>query len=69
AQCPLLLAAGSDESDEFIDQTNELYTSWKDKNLLIKLMELHGLNHYSTTEAIADPASPLHLAMRQMMKV
>jgi len=69
AEYPLILAAGTDESDEFKDQTRELYTYWKDKDLPIELIELPGLNHYSTTEAIADTSSPLHLAIRKMMRV
>lgn len=69
AEYPLILAAGTNESDEFKGQTRELYSCWKDKDLPIGLIELPGLNHYSTTEAIADTGSPLHLAILQMMRV
>ncbi|MES1215970.1 MAG: alpha/beta hydrolase [Bacteroidota bacterium] len=68
-QCPLLLAAGTDESDEFRDQTRELYSSWKDKDIPIEYIELQKLNHYSTVEAMADTDSPLHLAIRKLMQV
>lgn len=69
AQYPLLLAAGTNESDEFMDQTRELYASWKNNDFPLELIELPELNHYSTTDAIADPGSVLHRAMCQMMNV
>jgi arylformamidase len=67
--CPLLLAVGNAESAEFNDQAKELYTSWKAKGTDIQLLQLPGENHYSIAEAITDRQSPLHQALKQLMKI
>ena len=69
AKCPLLLAVGKDESDEFINQTRELYASWEDKNLPIQFLEIPGLNHYSIVETIIEEDAPLFNAFRGLMKI
>jgi arylformamidase len=66
--CPLLLAVGADESDEFKDQSKELYNSWN-KQISIQLIEPAGLNHFSILEAIADKKDDLHKALCRMMGV
>jgi len=69
AKCPLLLAVGKDESDEFINQTRELYASWEDKNLPIQFLEIPGLNHYSIVETIIEEDAQLFNAFRELMKI
>jgi arylformamidase len=66
--CPLLLAVGADESDEFKDQSIELYNCWN-KPVPVQLMQPSGLNHFSILEAIADKKGDLHKALCRMMKV
>ena len=68
-QSPLILAVGGDESDEFKDQSGELYSTWKEKGISQQLLEIPGLNHYSILETIVEPTSSLHKAMRQLMKI
>ena len=68
-QSPLILAVGGDESDEFKDQSGELYSTWKEKGILQQLLEIPGLNHYSILETLVEPTSSLHKAMRQLMKI
>jgi len=65
---PLLIAVGSEETDEFKAQSCELYESWKEK-LPVQLMEIEGVNHYSIIEYFADQNTKLHLLMRAMMIV
>jgi arylformamidase len=67
-QCPLIMAVGNDETDEFLDQSKELYTRWKE-NISVELLQIPGLNHYSILETMLDPKSCLHQAMRQLMKI
>ena len=67
--CPLIVAAGDAETAEFNDQSNELFTCWKSKDVNIQLVELHGQNHYSIVDAIVDPQSSLHQAFLQLMKI
>lgn len=66
--CPLLLAVGADESDEFKDQSKELYNSWNEP-VSVQLLQLSGINHYSIVEALADKNNDLHKALCRMMGV
>src|SRR5579862_6501611 len=45
--CPLLLATGTDETDEFKSQSTDLYESWKNKHVSLTLLNVEGKNHYS----------------------
>jgi len=67
-QCPLIVGVGSEETEEFKDQSNELYKCWK-KNIPIQLSQITGLNHFSILEAFCDPTSVLHMSMCKLMKV
>lgn len=65
--CPLLLAAGAAETDEFKDQSREFYNHCKNKAASIELLELQGLNHFSILDALADEKTLLHTAMVKMI--
>lgn len=67
-QCPLAVTVGSDETNEFVDQSTELYTCWKEK-IPVEITQIQGLNHYSILETMLDPGSCLHRVMRQLMKI
>jgi arylformamidase len=67
--CPLIVAVGEAETAEFKDQSQELYTCWKNKGIDIELLQLPGQNHYSIAETIVDPQSSLHQALRKLMKI
>ncbi len=67
--CPLLLFVGEDETDEFKDQSMELYTNWKDKNNNTSLLQLPGIHHFSIPETLVQQYSPVHLALCSMMKI
>ncbi|TKK68888.1 alpha/beta hydrolase [Ilyomonas limi] len=64
--CPLLVAIGGAETDEFKDQSRELYNYWKTKTP-VQLVELGGLNHYSILDALVDENTSLHKAMMKLM--
>ncbi|MEO5563594.1 MAG: alpha/beta hydrolase [Chitinophagaceae bacterium] len=66
--CPLLLAVGEDESEEFRKQSEELYTCWKE-HVPAQLIQLPGINHYSIVEAAADKNSSLHKAICSLMEL
>jgi arylformamidase len=65
--CPMVIAVGADESDEFISQSTALYSSWQKYNVPIELLRLPAINHYSIVESFADKNSYLHAAMLQLM--
>lgn len=67
-QCPLVLAVGGEETEEFKDQSAELYTRWK-KNISIRPFQIPGLNHFSILETLCDSTSVLHMEMCGLMKI
>ena len=67
-QCPLSIVVGDNETNEFLDQSKELYTCWKE-SISAEIIQIPGLNHYSIVETILDPQSCLHQAMRRIMKI
>ncbi|PWU04479.1 MAG: alpha/beta hydrolase [Bacteroidetes bacterium] len=67
-QCPLILVVGSNETDEFLEQSRELYASWKE-NIPIEIAEIEGLNHYSIVETMLDRESYAHQLMLRIMKI
>lgn len=64
--CPLLVSAGSAETEAFKDQSSELYTRWKTKTP-VQLLQLPGVNHFSILDALVDENTLLHQAMMKMM--
>lgn len=64
--CPFLIAVGAAETQEFKDQSRELYNCYKNKTS-VELLELSGLNHFSILDALVDEKTLLHKAMVQMM--
>lgn len=65
--CPMVIAFGADESDEFISQSEALYFSWQKYNVPMELLRLPAINHYSIVESFADKNSSLHVAMLELM--
>ncbi len=69
AFCPLLLAVGGGETNEFIDQSKALNSEWGNKNNPTELMILPGLNHFSVLDSFCDANSLLHKSMCKLMKI
>lgn len=67
-QCPLSIVVGGNETNEFLDQSKELYTCWKE-SIPAEIVQIQGLNHYSIVETMLDPQSCLHQAMLRIMKI
>lgn len=67
--CPLLLVVGADETDEFKNQTVEMYNSWKNKHSCIELLKISGKNHYSIVDAVAEKDSSLQSAIFRLMNI
>jgi len=66
--CPLVIAVGGDETDEFLDQSHELYNSWKEI-IPAEMVQIRGINHFSILETILDTSSKLHQVMRKLLKI
>ena len=59
----LLLVVGSSETDEFKDQSRELYARWTGRMNSIELLEIKGLNHFSILDSLHVVDSLLHKAV------
>lgn len=68
-QCTLLLAVGSNETDEFKDQTQEMYDNWKNKHTSIQLLNVPGKNHFSILDAITENGTALQTAIFCLMNI
>ena len=67
--CPLIIVVGSDETNEFKDQSIELYDKWKNNHSTLELIEIPGLNHFSILDSIDDTNSLLHQSICRQMKI
>jgi arylformamidase len=65
--CPVFIAVGNNESDEFIAQSEALYFSWQKYHVPMELLRLPSINHYSMVESFVDKNSSLHAAMLRLM--
>ena len=67
--CPLLLATGTDETNEFKAQSEELYQSWKSKCSFIEYLEIPQKNHYSILDTVVEKDSTLCGAIIRLMNI
>ncbi|MEO8404286.1 MAG: alpha/beta hydrolase [Chitinophagaceae bacterium] len=66
--CPVIVAVGDEESDEFKEQGEELYNCWN-KIVSVQLLKLPGINHYSIADEFGRKNSLLHVTMLKMMGI
>ncbi|TDH17920.1 alpha/beta hydrolase [Segetibacter sp. 3557_3] len=66
---PMILAVGAEESEEFKDQSRELYLCRKAAGFPVQLLQLPEQNHFSILESMLTPHSPLFLAIKEMMSI
>lgn len=67
--CPLIIAVGKNETDEFRHQSEDLYWSWENKSRSIKLMEIPALNHFTILDSLHDIDSTAHKAICSLMNI
>jgi len=67
--CPLIIAVGKEETDEFRNQSEDLYRSWENKSRSIKLMEIPALNHFTILDSLHDIDSAAHKAICKLMNI
>ncbi|HVG16076.1 MAG TPA: alpha/beta hydrolase [Chitinophagaceae bacterium] len=65
----LILAVGNEESAEFNDQSNEMYSYRIARDSPVKLLHMPHQNHFSILETMLDQKSPLSVAIREMMNI
>jgi arylformamidase len=64
---PLILAVGSEETEEFRLQQAELAAAWTDRGLPVRVIDLPGRNHFSAADALGVAGHPLFAAVRDMV--
>ena len=57
------------ETDEFKDQTVEMYNSWKNEHNCIEVLKIPGKNHYSVLDAVVETGSSLQSAIFHLMNI
>jgi len=67
--CPVLLSAGTEETEEFKTQSEELYDCWKSKCNNIEMLKVPGENHYSILDAVIDKNSVLQKSIIRLMEL
>lgn len=66
---PLLLVTGADETDEFKNQSIDMYNSWKNKHSRIMLLQVNGKNHYSILDAVTETDSLLQSEIFRLLNI
>lgn len=65
---PLLLAVGSEETDEFLRQHAEYAAAWRERGLPLAEVDMTGLHHFTAVDALADPGHALYAAVQQLLR-
>ena len=65
--CPLLVAVGKNETDDYRRQSRELAEYWRAQGNESEWMELPGRHHFDAVLEWADPGSKLFAANRALM--
>ncbi len=67
AASPLIVAVGSEETDEFRRQHAEYAAAWRGQGLALHDVALPGRHHFTAVDALGEPDHPLFAAMQQML--
>ena len=65
--CPFILAVGGDETDEYKEQSRELFDEWTAKSADLQLVEATDTNHFSVLTSLSDHSSVLHKALYRLI--
>lgn len=64
---PMIVAAGGDESEEFLRQSETFTAQWAKEGVPCEMMVRPGFNHFTILGEFADPESGLTRAVRKQM--
>jgi len=67
--CPLLLAWGGDETEEFKRQSQDYGVAWAARGYPLRRLELAGKHHFATMPDLLDPTSELTRAVLDQMRL
>lgn len=66
-RCPIMLAVGRDESQEFNQQSQELYNQWKKDDIEVNILPVANANHFSIVDELAAKSGALYKVITTMM--
>ena len=66
--CSLIVAVGSNETDEFRRQSKDFADLWKNKGCLAHYLECEGINHFNAPLELCKPDSELTQKLLAMIK-
>jgi arylformamidase len=69
AWCPLILAVGANETNEYLEQSRELYHAWTSQGIKVEILEIDGEDHFSILGTMLDSSSYIHKVMRRLMDI
>ena len=66
SRIPVICAAGSEETQEFLDQQAELVAAWRGAGADLRVVDLPGRDHFTAIEALGETDHPLFQAVRDL---
>jgi arylformamidase len=64
--CPLIIAVGGQETNEYLAQSQEIFDCWQTQLQSVELLELKDLNHFSILSSITE-GNELHKIILRMI--
>ena len=64
---PLVLAVGSEETEEFLRQQDDYAAAWRGAGLALQVVDLPGRNHFSAVDALGETDHPLFAAVSALL--
>ena len=63
----MICAVGSEETEEFLRQQDEMVAVWRARGLDARVVDLPGRNHFAAVDALGDTSHPLFAAVRDLV--
>jgi arylformamidase len=67
--CPVIVAVGGAEPEGWKQMSKDYFELCKEHRLKCQYLEVPGANHYTMSEHLGDPQSPLHQAVLKLMSL
>jgi arylformamidase len=67
--CPVTVAVGGAEPEGWKQMSKDYFQLCRERGLPSEYLEVPGANHYTMSDHLADPQSPLAQAIMKMMKI
>lgn len=64
---PMILAVGSEETEEFLRQQDKYAAAWRDAGLALQVVELPGRNHFTAVDALGETDHELFAAVSALV--